>query len=430
VETLKTAVIVVLLLAVLYGVYLVLNKTDATPPPEIAWDDQAMEPLQIEYADAGPAASFATDEPSVGMQSSADRFSTPSIPAPNPGVESTEPQDPDPLIDAPWNTDMSADGGTPTPEPPTETADDAIAAALQPQVPFPEPDTATEPADSPIPAAESELEADPYASIWPPKEESTVPEGAPANEPATSSVERPSAEDTAPSMSAFHSALQSAEAKIAEEQWYEALYTLTVFYSSPDLSEQERDQLLDLLDPLAARVIYSSENHINAPHDVRAGETLESIAESQQIPWQLLANINEIENPQFLQPGTKLKVVPGPFRAEIDLRRPEMTLFVGRLYAGRFPISVGSDPMPQPGEYRIYDKQAGRTYYAGDGRTVPADNESNPYGKVWIDLGGDLCIHGSPENGRLTEGCISLSPVDANDVYAILSKGSRVTIRR
>ena len=48
-----------------------------------------------------------------------------------------------------------------------------------------------------------------------------------------------------------------------------------------------------------------------------------------------------------------------------------------------------------------------------------------------IDLGGDVCIHGSPNadaDARL--GCISLSPADANDLYGILSKGSAIVIRR
>ena len=54
-ETLKTAVIVVLLLAVLYGAYVVLNRPEAPPPPaEIAWhEQQAMEPLQIDFGEGG-----------------------------------------------------------------------------------------------------------------------------------------------------------------------------------------------------------------------------------------------------------------------------------------------------------------------------------------------------------------------------------------
>ena len=47
-ETIKTAVVVVLLLAVLYGVYVVLNKPELTPPSQAdAWNESAELP-QIE----------------------------------------------------------------------------------------------------------------------------------------------------------------------------------------------------------------------------------------------------------------------------------------------------------------------------------------------------------------------------------------------
>ena len=129
--------------------------------------------------------------------------------------------------------------------------------------------------------------------------------------------------------------------------------------------------------------------------------------------------------------GRELKVVRGPFRAEVSLSKSELTLFVDKLYAGRFPISVGNDPAPIPGQYQINDKQPGRTYYAGDGQTIPIDDPNNPYGRVWLDLGSNLSIHGSSPNGASPgQGCIALTARDAGDVYGILSKGSSVVIVR
>ena len=237
-------------------------------------------------------------------------------------------------------------------------------------------------------------------------------------------------EKSATGVSQFARVMQAAEAKIREEKWYEALFTLSLQYGSPDLSDEENRQLLDLLDPLAGKVIYSTEDLIEPPYEVRRGETLADIAQRYNVAWQLLANINGIKDPQVLLPGTKLKVVPGPFRAQVDLTRKELTLFAARLYAGRFPITVGNDPSPRPGEFQVNDKQPGRTYYAGDGRTIAVGDPNNPYGQVWIDLGGDVCIHGGSEKGDPRLGCISLSPIDANDVFGILSKGSGVVIRR
>jgi lipoprotein-anchoring transpeptidase ErfK/SrfK len=85
------------------------------------------------------------------------------------------------------------------------------------------------------------------------------------------------------------------------------------------------------------------------------------------------------------------------------------------------------------GDYQVREKRTDRPYYARDGSAIPAQHPSNPYGRTWIDLGGEMCIHGTPESeppASGAAGCISLSPIDADDVYAILSQGSRVTIRR
>jgi LysM repeat protein len=229
---------------------------------------------------------------------------------------------------------------------------------------------------------------------------------------------------------AFERTMQVVHAGIASERWYEALHTLSDFYSNGEFSEQERRELLDLLDQLAGKVIYSNEHLMDTPYVVRRRDTLMDIAERYNVPSQLLANINGITNPEVLVPGTQLKVVPGPFRAELDLSREELTLFVGSLYAGRFPIAVGPDFALRPGQYRVNDKRPGRTYWASNGRPVPANDPSNPYGGVWLDLDGDLCLHGRPQTGDLRLACISLSPGDANDVYGILSRGSRVSIRR
>jgi lipoprotein-anchoring transpeptidase ErfK/SrfK len=146
----------------------------------------------------------------------------------------------------------------------------------------------------------------------------------------------------------------------------------------------------------------------------------------------LLQNINGIQNPRVMIPGTELKVVRGPFRAEVSVDESELTLFLDQLYAGRFPVTIGDQPHPMAGDFTVAAKERGRTYYADDGREFSADSPDNPYGSIWLDLGEEsLGIHGSPQvDSDSGTGCIGLSPRDAQDVYGILSVGSRVTIIR
>jgi LysM repeat protein len=239
----------------------------------------------------------------------------------------------------------------------------------------------------------------------------------------------------------FQNAWNAAVGQLEKGQWEEALFTLSLRYNDPDVTGEARTRLMDLLDPLAGRVIYSNEHTMDPPYLVRPGDTLQSIADQHQIPMALLQNINGIRDPNALQPGTKLKVLSGPFRAEIDRKQSELVLFLDRYYAGRFAISVGNDPEPTPAEYVVKAKQPGREYYTRDQSKIPAKAPDNPYGDWWIGLGrdgvggdgpvGDVCIHGSPEPTPLHAGlgCVSLSSADAADVYHILSVGSKVVVR-
>jgi hypothetical protein len=147
------------------------------------------------------------------------------------------------------------------------------------------------------------------------------------------------------------------------------------------------------------------------------------------VPYLLLKNINGVRDPEILVPGTKLKVVRGPFRAEVSLDRREITLFTENLYAGRFPFELGGQRVT-PGEYRVVEKNDKQSFHSATG-TIAADDPRNPYGGVWINLGRDLSIHGCSGDGYSgqTLGCISLANHDAKDLYGILSKDSVVVVR-
>jgi lipoprotein-anchoring transpeptidase ErfK/SrfK len=253
----------------------------------------------------------------------------------------------------------------------------------------------------------------------------------------TASVEstsRESDKNTSPTGSpnlGLLNAIQTADKQYKADQRKEALATLSLFYNTPNLTSSEREQLLARLDPLAGEVIYSRRHLLEQSHRVDRNETLMEVAARYDVPWQLLANINGIADPVTVLPGTELKVVRGPFRAEVNISTSELTLFLGDLYAGRFPIGVGSDPAPKEGTFSVQDKQTSKTFYDPSGSPVPAGSPANPYGTMWMDLGGRLSIHGSPDRTRPSpSGCISLAGDYAEDLFGILSLGSSVTIRR
>jgi lipoprotein-anchoring transpeptidase ErfK/SrfK len=287
----------------------------------------------------------------------------------------------------------------------------------------------------PVTAQLSDESRDPSVGFaMPANGNSTPPSLGSLTPPATSTSTAPAAASPAAPVEpnqGLANAIRTADRQYAADQPMDALLTLSLFYNSPDLTPSDRDALISRLDPLAASVIYSRRHLLEQPHRVAANETLMEIAAKYELPWQLLANINGIEDPVAVVPGTELKVMRGPFRAEVDPARNELTIFLRDLYAGRFKIAVGAEPAPQPGTYTIQEKQSARTFYDRNGSPVPPGDARNPYGTVWMDLGKQLCIHGSPDrNSPSTSGCISLSGDDADDLYGILSQGSSVTIRR
>lgn len=449
-QTIKTAAIVVLMLTVLYGGYVSLT----TPPDPLP--NEIEEYLVIEEAggmDFGGGESLASGlelgQPPAGVLSVAE-------PLPNEMASKTVPLLAPPTTQhADLHPDSVRPSGSYADLPTARSADLGHNAQSGPSpiiLPHVAPGTANVtpgPMDSyastqaefqqPDPALGS-AHFDPYkgtsfASGDSITDSSTTNSGTGfqmTDQPSATALETIGAAGTPqPENLGLTNAFVTADAMFAKGQLKEALATLSIFYGMPNLSESQRADLLSRLDPLAREVIYSKRHLLELPHRVTTNETLAKIAEKYSVPWQLLANVNHVDDPVTVLPGTELKIVRGPFRAEVDLTTKKMTLYLGDLYAGRFDIEVGNDPAPSPGTFTVQEKQTSHVYYDRNGNSVPAGNPNNPYGNMWLDLGGQICIHGSPNTVQPTKaGCISVAGDYADDVYGILSQGSAVTIRR
>lgn len=200
-------------------------------------------------------------------------------------------------------------------------------------------------------------------------------------------------------------------------------------YNAPNVSPTEASTMERLLDQLAGTVVYSSQSFLEAPYEVLTTDTLQSIADRYNVPTGLLAKINGLDPNVPLRPGQQIKVVRGPFEAIVDLDRYELTLLLedGR-YAGRFTIGVGPE-IQKEGTFWVTDKADLSAQAANDPALANGSR-----GTRWIGLGERMGLHGTnlPVSlGRpVNEGCISLRQRDIEDLYDILSVGSKVTIRR
>lgn len=232
----------------------------------------------------------------------------------------------------------------------------------------------------------------------------------------------------------FADFMAAVERKLDEGNLAEVLEKLSLYYGNPRLSAEESRQITELLDQVAGTVIYSRQHFLEDPYPVQPGDTLQKIAQSYDVPWQLLAKINGIRDPEQLEPGRPLKVVRGPFNAVIHLDDYEITLLVGGCYAGRFPIGIGLDHSQLTGTFLVKEKSLNPTYYGPDRTVIDADDPGNPLGDRWIGLGNQIGIHGTSDPQSIRRmagrGSICLGDRDIEDIYDILSVGSRVVIQR
>ena len=214
----------------------------------------------------------------------------------------------------------------------------------------------------------------------------------------------------------FDSALLSATQLANSNQFRQALVELSPHVNDTALATADRDTLMVWLDALAAKVIYSTEHHVEPiPYIVQADDTLETIARQWNVPQQLIFNINREKIPDLakLQPGSELKKVTGPFRAEMDCRNHMVTLFTGDLYAGRFPMIGKAVDVPNGGTFQITQKFA----------------QGNSQGEFWIGTSNSALSLHAQQPGGSQFGC-EFSVADARDLFSILNVGSEIKILR
>lgn len=251
----------------------------------------------------------------------------------------------------------------------------------------------------------------------------------------TVASQAPSTTTPTPQTSLFAATRTAVQAALDRGELSQALLLLSDWYGDPSLTPAETTEVNQLLSQLAGTVIYSNEPRLEAPYLVQAGETLQQIAAKYDVPWQLLAKINGLASPDALQTGQELKVIPGPFNAKIDISARELTLMLGRRYAGRFPIEFDPSLTVEDGNWLVDQKPitpTGGLYSAspgesGESRSIVLSNPSAVGGQVAVlrSASGSSQVASEP-----VARTIKLKQDDANDLYDILSVGSRVTIRR
>lgn len=202
-----------------------------------------------------------------------------------------------------------------------------------------------------------------------------------------------------------------------------------IYWKHPEL----RSTIDDRIRETASLIFTSNERQFGTPHLVEYGETLQAIAKQYDVPWQYLALLNRV-TPEKLQAGQELKVVRGPFGAVVDLSAFTLTVHAHGWYVNKYRIGTGRDHKTPLGEFVVEDKLENPTWYNPDGGIVEPDDPENPLGEYWLGLGDHIGIHGTNDPSTIgraaSRGCIHLGDSEIEEVFSLLSTGSKVLIRK
>jgi LysM repeat protein len=413
VQFIKTICVIVVLGALAYGAYTTLTgKPKNDPPVETAnWDS----PPRIELPGGDSSPRTASAMPAGPAGGSAPRYD-----ASTAGAARIAPGGPFTGAAAATSGTTGATGSPPSAYPQTKAVpgpfDGGGAVHLISKSTSPAPSTA---------ATSGPALTSPAGGAW---SGSNMPNAVqPTSGTITTGTAMPAASSSSASASAapqvnLAEAIANGQSCLAKQDYLHALDEFSKCFDNPNLSPADASRVQDLLDQLAGTVIYSREHLVESAHTVAPGETLQAIADKHRVPAGLLAKINGVADPNFLQPGSQLKVVRGPFDGVFDKGRGKLTLFLDGMYAGSFPLTPGFD-FPD-GQYTVEK-------VSKNGIVNAATIAAAVHG---IHLNGGLTICGTDESSMRTTGDArgglrGLSLRDGDDVCDILSVGSRIVVQ-
>jgi len=194
----------------------------------------------------------------------------------------------------------------------------------------------------------------------------------------------------------------------------------------------EREQILPKLNRMAQALYFVPQPHYYDPYVVKPGDQLRVVGQRYKLSWDYLARLNKVDAKK-IRMGQKLKVVPGPFSAYVNLSRYELVVHLAGSYVKSYRVGVGKDGSSPVGTFTVKNKMVDPTYYGPEG-VVAHDDPQNPLGERWIDIGDSFGIHGTIEPQSIgkseSRGCIRMLNNDVEEVYDFLVIGSEVQIER
>jgi lipoprotein-anchoring transpeptidase ErfK/SrfK len=237
---------------------------------------------------------------------------------------------------------------------------------------------------------------------------------------------------------AHEAAAALAQKRLAEGNMWEARNLLSYAYDrSPDA--ETRKAYAAKMDEMNADLIYSPAGSRDATiYKVQPGDNLSSLAAKFNCPYRLIMKINGIKDARKLRAGQRLKIPSGPnggpmeMSILVDKSDYRLTVYLNGYYLKEYHVGIGQYDFTPTGEFTVGERLEKPAW-----RGKPHGHPENILGDYWLTLDNKdfpgLGIHGTTEpetiGTKSSLGCIRMYNKDVGELYRMVPKGAKVTIR-
>lgn len=320
--------------------------------------------------------------------------------------------------------------------------------ARQPVVLVKQPGTATPDEPASPTTAPSAVELPMLAAVTP---------TGPATQPTTKPAALPVLAAVAPAKPASPSdPIAYAKSKIEAGELITARKALNDALLAGQLSPEQEATAKAEISALNEKIIFSSRPFADDPfatrYVVKSGDRLAKIAANFDVTVDLLKRINGITDERKLQAGKTLKIIPGPFTAEVSKSKFTIDLWIGppngsgSMFVRSYRVALGKEGNTPLGTWMVEPgkKQKNPKFWGAGGLPpMEADDPQNPLGEYWIALTGTdgeavgatgYGIHGTIDPDSIGKnaslGCIRLLNEEVAVVFELLAEGKSTVVTK
>jgi len=200
------------------------------------------------------------------------------------------------------------------------------------------------------------------------------------------------------------------------------------FPDSENTAKAEKD-----IEGLNIKILFSDTLTKNSfSYKIKPGDALAKIASRFNTTVELLKRSNNLKSDLIL-PGKSLKVNKAKFTILVDKSKNTLTL---RKSDGEviktYTVSTGENFSTPTGTFKIEEKLVSPLWYK-IGAIVEPNSKEYELGSRWMGLSAEgYGIHGTKDSAsigkHITKGCVRMKNQDVEELYAIIPRGTEVTI--